>query len=90
MNWDKTQHTLNTYIIFNRELSISTEQVKCHWRKISALWGKEESVCGSKANGLAAEAQPTPITGLTNYTDMLLPLYLQHMTGKKAQERGIM
>jgi len=81
---------LNTYIIFNRELSISTERVRCHWRKISALWGREESLRDSRADGLAATAQPTPITGLTNYTVMLPPLCLQHMTGKKAQEKGIM
>lgn len=52
--------------------------------------GREESLRDSRADGLAAAAQPTPITELTNYTDMLSPLYLQHMTGKKAQEKGMM
>lgn len=90
INRDKTQHILNTYIIFNSVLSISTERVRCHWRKISALRGREESLHDSRADGLAAAAQPTPITGLTNYTDMLPSLYLQHMTGKKAQKKRIM
>ena len=79
INWDKTQHILNTYINFNRELSISTERIRCHWRKISALQGREESLHDSRVDGLAAAAQLAPITGLTNYTDMLLPLYLQHV-----------
>lgn len=50
--------------------------------------GREECLRDSRVDDLAAAAEPTPITGLTNYTDMLPPFYLQHMTGKEAQEKG--